>query len=206
MVKYPSLRKLLLSLEAEDQKELRSYYKKYVRAKSDQQRAALKSEAIKHKKIRSEKLEKILGKIRTPTVENIGLSGSKAVSTLTLHSNPKIIKKILTLYESEFSINPKNIYFQAIPPLKDRLSILSERKQIFGTNWYPDSDGNFHLIPLYDFKKAFEKRKQYGLDPIKRPKILSYGAKKYPLGRGYAKPSDQKIMTDDEFNDYAGWF
>lgn len=200
--KFPQFEAELIRLGEEDQTEIRGHYQalQYLNSQEAKDQQSYKLALNCHKRAR--RMREILEVIKKPTITNIGLKGSKTVSLLALHSYLDLMKRVLVIYENEFKKNPDNIYFQAIPPLTDRIMILEERVQYFGTNWSLAKDGTYFLIAVKDFAGMNERRAQYGLEPTKRPVILSTGADKYPLGEGKAKASDQKALTDEEYQDY----
>lgn len=202
-VRYPEYQRLLVELDKEDQKEIRGHYLKLQGLRSGKDRKRLGNTLSKNCHTRSVLMMDVLKKIKTPTVENIGIDGSQAVAVLALHSYKDVIKRILRMYETEFKKNPQNIYYQAIPPLHDRLMILEQRKQLYGTNWGLNENGNLYLIPVQDFDTVDQRRSLFGLKALRRPVILSDGADKHPQGKGQAIVSDQREMTDSEFEVYA---
>lgn len=113
------------------------------------------------------------------------------------------MKKILKLFEEEFNKNSNNIYYQAIPPLTDRIRILEHKKQIYGTNWFAFHKDKPFLISVEDFPNMNQRRAVYGLDPAKRPVNLAKGADKYPLGKGLAVASDQKDLSQAGYSQYS---
>lgn len=202
-VQFPHLREELLQILHADQKELREFEHKYKKLTSESERKRALEEARAHNRARSERLQEILIEIRRPTIEQIGRDGSGAVSVLALHSELKLVKHVLRDFEEQFKIDKKTVYFQAIPSLADRVSIVETRKQRYGTNWMVDEAGHPFLIEVEDFAKMNQHRAKYGLGPAKKPTNLSLGAKKYPVGQGLAQESDQKKLTDKEYEQYC---
>lgn len=202
-VKFPDIRKELMQLEEQDQKEIRGHYKILQAVRSEAEKRRKSDLLAKHCHVRAYRMLEILEEIKVPTIENIGLEGSKTVSLLALHSYLDIMRKVLDKYKTIYKKNPEKIYGQAIPPLTDRIMILEHRMQLFGTNWSMDKDGNFFLIPVKKFAAMNQRRVQYGLEPARKPTILSVGATKYPLGKGKATESDQKELTDEEYEEYS---
>jgi hypothetical protein len=150
-VKFPQYQAALLKMLREDQKELRS-----PEPNSEQ--------TFIHCHRRACKMMEIIKNIKEPTIDNIGANGSQAVTILALHSYLKLMKHILALYEKQFQKDPASIYYQAIPSLKDRIMILEQRKQLFGTNWMVDEAGSQFLVTVQDFPHMNERRLKYGLE------------------------------------------
>lgn len=202
-VKFPAAKKELVNLEREDQAEVRGHSNVLKGLSSESQKRRQSDLLARRCHARADTMLEILGEIKDPTIENIGLEGSKAVSLLALHSYLDVMKKILSVYERNFQENPVNIYYQAIPSLTDRIMILERRIQLFGTNWSVAKDEKIFLIPVKDFATMNQRRARYGLKPTRRPVNLSFGAIKYPLGKGMAVAGDQKELSDEEYEAYA---
>jgi|GEM_PF-1012456 len=201
--RFPKFRKELLRMVEEDQKEIRKNFHAYSKIKAEDIKRRKYALVAKNCHARAHRMLEILGEIKDPTIENIGLDGSKAVSLLALHSYLDIMKKVLAIFEAYFEKDPSNIYHQSIPPLKDRIMILEHKKQLFGTNWNMDRNEKPFLITVEDFSKMNNRRSNYGLKPARHPVNLAIGAIKYPLGRGLAKESDQKPLTPEEYDEYS---
>lgn len=156
-----------------------------------------------HNHERAERMLEILNVIKVPTVENIGPKAAEIVSVFALHSYIDAMKKVLDIYVRQFKLDPNSIYKQAIPPLTDRVMIIEQRRQKFGTNWSITKDGRWFLIPVVNFANANKLRKTYGLGSMQKPRNLSIGAEEYPLGKGDAQASDQMSLTDEEYAEYT---
>ncbi len=202
-VRFPDFRNELLQMVEEDQKEIRENFHAYSKIKSESIKRRKYALVAKNCHARARRLLEILDEIKDPTIKNLGADGSSVVPVIALHSYLEVMKKVLSLFEANFKKNPSNIYYQGIPPLKDRILILEHGKQLFGTNWSIDKDGKPFLIPVEDFPNMNYRRAKYGLEPTRRPVNLAIGATKYPLGRGLAKVSDQKPLTKEEYDEYS---
>lgn len=204
-VRFPRYRAELLSLAEADQQEIQAHSINTSDLSADRKRVA-DLQLAKNCQERGRKAMEILRRISAPTVKNIGLEGSQALALLALHSYVAIMEDVLRKFEQEFVKEPSNIYKQAIPPLYDRIMILKTKNQLFGTNWMTDENGHPFLISVKDFKGVNERRKQYGLRPVKRPVDLATGAKKYPLGKGLAQEGDQKALSANEYHEYSRYY
>lgn len=202
-VKFPSIKQELIKLDEEDQTEVRGQYQALKNATTYKEKKKQSDLIAIHCHTRARRMLEILDEIKVPTIENVGLEGSKAISLLALHSYLEVMKSTLDIYEKIYRKDPNNIYGQAIPPLIDRILILENRLQLFGTNWSSDKYGKLFLIPVREFSTMNVRRSQFGLGPTKRPVILSLGATNYPLGKGNARASDQKELTDEEYEEYS---
>ena len=154
---------------------------------------------------RTRRMFEILDLIGVPTFDKIGKEAASIVSLLVLHSSVDDMKRILTMYEEQFKIDPNSIYKGAIPPLTDRIMIVEQRRQKFGTNWSITKKREWFLIPVVDFDNVNELRAVYGLDPIRKPHCLAVGWEEWPLGQGPAEEDDQKELTDEEYAEYTSF-
>jgi hypothetical protein len=205
-VKFPREREELLRLAQEDQEEIRENSKRIgdMTSKAEQERQF--TVIASHCHLRAQRMLAILSEIKIPTVENIGKDGCEALLLLTQHSYLSVMKKIQDIVERIFKHDPNNVAAAYIPALKDRISILEYRKQLYATQWTVNKNGEPFLIAVYDFPHVNERRAVYGLQPVRRPVNLAAGAIKYPLGRGLAKATDQKPLTDEEYQQYSAHY
>lgn len=204
---FPVQRQQLLKLADEDQDEIRAYGLKLGRSGTKNKQEQLNEQLTKHCHKRARILQKLLDEIGTPTITSIGEDGVKAAVVVALHGNKDVMLTLLNLLDTACKNNPDNVPLSVVPPLRDRLSVLQNREQIFGTNWMMGhKDQKPFLIPVKDFATVNTRRDKYGLPPLRRPVNLAYGADKYPLGRGLARETDQRPMTEAEYQEYASYY
>jgi len=203
MPKFPAQQRELLTMFKEEQKELRAFpkYSETLSTQTEKTQALHRVREKCHK--RAHRMSKILDEIKKPTIDNIGKDGSQALAILTLHAHLDLMKKVHKLFEQEFRKNRKNIYFEVIPALQDRIDILERKKPKYGTNWSNDEHDKPFLIAVEDFSKLNELRSIYGLEPAKRPTNLAIGAIKHPLGKGLAREGDQKELNEEDYVEYS---
>lgn len=115
------------------------------------------------------KLKKILKKIKTPTVRNIGSDGAEAVWMIAQHSanDLEFMKKVLSLIRKATEKNPENSYYKGIPYLIDRINYLSGKRQLYGTQFLAGLSGKVEPYPIKDVANIDERRNKYGLGPFK---------------------------------------
>lgn len=205
-IKYPNLQKVLVLMDKEDQEEVRGHSYKLSKLKTKQEKELLSNELAINCHKRARKMMNIVKEIGEPTLSNIGQDGSEAIHLLTLHAYKEIMEEMMQIYNHIYKKDSSNFYYQAIPALTDKLMILNEKQQFYGTNWNITKDGKFFLITVKNFDTANERRSVFGLGPIKKPVILSVGAEKHPLGVGNAISDDQKQLTDDEYEDFVRYY
>lgn len=202
-MKYPDLAQELLLMAEEDQHEARNMYRIMDAMPNAADRDVYRKKMADNFHKRAERMLEILEIIGVPTFDNIGKDAAETVSLFALHSYLDEMKHVLKIYEQQYSVNPENIYKEAIPPLTDRIMIAEQRRQKFGTNWNVTKDGRWFLIRVDNFVKANELRANYGLYPMRKPRVLAVGAEEWPVGEGPAEFNDQKDLTDDEYAEYT---
>jgi hypothetical protein len=135
----------------------------------------LAQKLYQHDQQRTEKLMKILDIIKTPSVRNIGLDGSRAVWLLANHSPSAeltrlVLKKMQTLYYRDKS----QVFYAGIPYLVDHLmlrakSFAHEAKQLYGTRYYyikyEGGAGVVGNFPIIDEAGLAARRRKFDLAP-----------------------------------------
>lgn len=198
-VNYPLYRKELLRLVAIDQKEIKAVYKNTTLKSFEYQRRKL----IVNCHSRAQIILEILQDIGEPTIVNLGQDGSKAMTTLALHSYLSLMKQVLKAYEKSYEHALASIDLESIPVLTDRVLILETKKQLYGTQWMVDKNDAPYLIEIIDVDNVTIRRAKYGLEPIKKPKNMASPKNPYPLGKGYADKSFMKSMPQRDYNEYS---
>lgn len=202
-MKFPKLRDELLAMLDQDQREVRECSKAFRRSRRSDDTRKLRDEFIRRSQGRVRRVIEILEVIGAPTVENIGTDGSQAVSVLGLHSRLSHMKKILRAFKRSYGKNPDSVYAEAIPSLEDRVLIIEQKEQQFGTQWMLGSDGNFFLPPVADFANMDQRRAVYGLGKSRHPIDLTSGVPTREPFRAYTKERDQRAPTKEEYDDFV---
>ncbi len=198
-IKFPELRRELILMAEEDQREISGNFHRIKQISSESQRQKEFDEIALHCHIRAKRMLEILDEIEEPTIQNIGEDGCEAVLLLAQHSYLSAMKRVASLFEQQLISDPKSVPVSHIPALKDKIMILETRKQKYGTQWEISEDGVPFLVPVKSFEDVNRHRAKYGLKPVRKPVNLAIGAEKYPLGRGLASASDQKELTEGEY-------
>ena len=201
-MKYPNYQNELLEILKADQQEVRACSKAYRRAPHAADTLNLRDEFIRRGRERANRALEILDEIKTPTIENIGADGSQALSVLALHSTLSVMKRILDAFLKSHRRDPRSVYFEATPSLTDRILIIERKKQRFGTQWMLGADGKFFLPPVEDFKRLNERRAAHGLGKSRHPIDLTNGIPKVEPPRPDTAESDQRLPTDQEYQDF----
>lgn len=112
----------------------------------------------------NKRMKEIIEDIGYPTITKVGKQASFN-SWLVIQHSPDLNFQIrcLDLMEKEsFDVNPQNIAY-----LKDRVLMLQEKPQIYGTQLKKNaSTGKFELYSVADTLKIDALRKSIGLEPI----------------------------------------
>lgn len=172
-VRFPHERKRLLRLMADDQQERAS-----AAFFSTDRKVA---EAITHREIaRIEEVLAIVGRIKTPSVRNVGLDGSRAIWLIALHnftyknSGRTVLKKMRHLFYRDKT----QVFYPGIPYLTDRIMVGSVQPvdpenlphQLYGTQGLsmklPDGTVRSEPFPITNMSKLVERRKKFDLEPI----------------------------------------
>lgn len=202
-VAFPQHRDELIKLVEEDQSEIRHHYQKLKVLDSEAAKDKLNGQLKMDCHARAKRMIDILHEIIEPSITNIGLDGSEAVSVLALHSYLDEMKEVLAAYKAAYARDPNDVYKESIPSLTDRIMVFEEQTQLYGNNWSLDKDGRYFLIPVKDFEHMNERRAKFGLGPRMKPTVYAIGEEKYPLGKGVAEASDQKELTDEEYAEFT---
>lgn len=171
-VRFPDARKRLLELMKEDQADRQSadFFSTDVKV----------AESITRRELaRAEELLSILERVRTPSVRNVGMDGSRAMWLIALHNfkykntGQIMLKKMRNLYYADKS----NVYYPGIPFLADRLMVGGTGpidpqdlpKQLYGTQGLAMRQEDGSLVskpfPVINQSKLTERRRRFGLAP-----------------------------------------
>ncbi|HSH55192.1 MAG TPA: hypothetical protein VK983_00020, partial [Candidatus Limnocylindrales bacterium] len=134
-MKYPEYSRELLRMAAEDQDEVRNMQRTIDALQTPAERKRFRQKVADNCHRRADRMIEILDDIGAPTFEKVGAEAAEVVSLFALHSYVDQMKTVLAVYEQQFQRDPDSIYKQAIPPLTDRIMIVEQRRQKFGTNW-----------------------------------------------------------------------
>jgi hypothetical protein len=166
---YPEHAKLLIKLLDEDQAELKLVSLAYREKIPKEEYRLINSDYVINSRRRSREALNILDNIKIPSLSNIGKQASAALAVIALHSNLDMMKTVL----GAFKAGSDEVLIEVIPALEDKILILSNKKQRFGTQWLEGEDGKPFLYPIEDFDEVNTLREGYGLGLLKYPKILS---------------------------------
>ncbi len=201
-MKYPQLRQELIDILAEDQSEIISFSRELSSLTTKQAKNREKDLKFNGYQ-RTQRVYQILQEIKEPSIDNVGLDGSQAISVIGLHAHFSVMQSILSVFEDTHK-EGHSVHPEAIPSLTDRVRILKGEKQLFGTQWYQSKLGRPFLFPIEDFTQMNQLRAKYGLGLAMKPTNVATGS--MPLGKGKAVSGDQKTPTKSEMLEYSALF
>lgn len=110
----------------------------------------------------TEQMKKIVGKIGWPTVSKVGKKSSSHAWLLVQHADHdlKFQKKCLDLMKAEPEGEVEKMHMAY---LEDRIAVAEGRPQIFGTQFFKDSNGQMQPRPIFDVENIELRRKEVGL-------------------------------------------
>lgn len=111
-------------------------------------------------------LNDIIDAIGYPTFDKVGKEASVATWLVIQHSvgQPEFMRKYVTLLENAVKENRADV--KSLAYLTDRIAVLEEKPQLYGTQFDWDKFGNLSPNPFDDLNKVNERRKSIGLNTI----------------------------------------
>ena len=156
-----SLRKELLTLEAEDQAKRNECLKGKA---EEQMNCFIKTvEPIDVKNTR--RLEEIFAEFGFPTVELVGKDGFEAFMLLLQHSNSNGLR-VWSLKPIKRAFKRREVAPDDYALFVDRLLSHQGKPQIYGTQFSTTKDGKMAMDAVRDAKNLDKRRKKIGLSPI----------------------------------------
>ncbi len=111
------------------------------------------------------RMKEIVNEMGVLTVSKVGQKGSFQAWILVQHADHDIDfqEQYLGLMEkeSEAEIDRRNIAY-----LQDRVAVNRNQPQLFGTQFFRDTDGNMKPRPIADPENLEKRRKEMGLEPF----------------------------------------
>lgn len=199
-MRYPHHAQELARLLAMDQEEKKKFARRYIASRDG---SLLESEQhvlrINTKK-RTARMMQILGKIGEPSLSNIGDEGALAISVLATHDEPAVLDKVLAAFQVVYERNKGDCRYQSIPAMVDASRLAKHQPQYFGTQWFFD-DNKYPFLPtVEDFEHVNERRREYGIEPLRWPKSLAIPESEQPW---LSKPLEELVMREPSAQEYA---
>jgi len=169
---FPKIAKLIIELNDADL----SFREKLIKEKKLSEGYNEQMETLHIKN--AEKLNEIIDEIGFPTIEKVGFDASESAWLIIQHSisKPDIMKKCLKLLENVVFEN--KAYEKNLARLTDRINVLEEKPQLYGTQFDWDEHGELSPNVCDDFTKVNFRRLKIGLNTIEeQTKIIRTQAK-----------------------------
>lgn len=118
----------------------------------------------------TKEIKGVVNKHGWPTVDMVGKRASWGAWLLVQHADHdiKFQKKCLELMILAFEKDRKSIVPFCIASLTDRVLVNEGKKQLFGTQFDVDKEGNLAPSPIKDIDDIDKRRKKYGLGPYEK--------------------------------------
>jgi len=113
------------------------------------------------------RLKGIIDEIGWPSISKVGKESSSFAWLLAQHADQDLEfqKKCLELMKlkPEHEVDKANIAY-----LEDRIAVNDRKPQIYGTQFFKDSDGQRQPYPIFDKKNIEQRRKDMGLETFEK--------------------------------------
>ncbi len=120
----------------------------------------------------AERLNEIINRIGYPTIEKVGVEANEAAWLIIQHSigQPKFMKKCLKLLEEDSDEHKANEI--KIAYLTDRIMVFENKRQLYGTQFDWDENGELSPNLFDDISKVNQRRHSIGLIPLEEQTLL----------------------------------
>lgn len=110
-------------------------------------------------------LKEIIKKYGWPTISLVGKKASNAAWLIAQHADHDIRfqKRVLDLFSKIKTKNSRDINLQNIAYLTDRILVKEKKKQIFGTQFYWNKQGELLPFPILNKRNVEKIRKDHNL-------------------------------------------
>ncbi len=131
--------------------------------KSSTQAQRIWKQTLKTDKENQKVLKSIIKKHGWPTLQMVGMRGARSAWLIVQHSDRDVAfqKKVLGLIEKLYKENPKAVVPSNLAYLRDRVSVNTGKKQIYGTQFMQNKKTEkWEPKPIKDRKKVNKLRKE----------------------------------------------
>ena len=135
-----------------------------IRTKLFRQSSISRSDWAKKSKETATIFVDLLDKYSFPYKNLVSEDVYKAGVTLSLHSDLRILKYIFNTYVKNVSSKKIKPEHKAI--FVDKIRILSDKPQLYGTQYKINENKKVELLPIEDEKNLEKRRKEAGLQPL----------------------------------------
>jgi len=152
----------------------------------------------------AKKLNSIIERIGYPTPEKVGQEASDAAWIIIQHaiSLPRFMKRCATLLKKaveENEIDPKNLAY-----LTDRIAMFEGTKQLYGTQFDWDENGEMSPYSYDDLSEVNERRRSLGLNSVQEQTAVM---RKRINEENQHPPNDllERKLEYDKWRKKVGW-
>jgi hypothetical protein len=199
MVTYPQQAAELEQLLNDDQTIWKSFWRDNFNKQNTPEFRDLFEKVRAEQRAQSKRVLEILYEVGQPTLSNIGSDAAQAVSILALHDSINVLRSVLHMFMTCYEQDRENTYYQAIPSMVDRLRLLERKPQVFGTQWEFDEDNFPYLPTVEDFAGVNDRRREYGIEPLRWPKSLAIPENKQPWLKKSLSGATMRDISEEEF-------
>ncbi|KOY87491.1 hypothetical protein AD998_16320 [bacterium 336/3] len=152
----------------------------------------------------AEKLEKIIDQIGYPTASKVGEKASYATWLVIQHaiSIPAFMKNCAELLDLE--VKSGNAYKKDWAYLTDRIAVLSNKKQLYGTQFDWDENAELSPNPIKYIKSINKRRIALGLNTLEEQIIL---IREFVQKEGQTPPQNYQVKKKEfvKWQKKVGW-
>lgn len=152
----------------------------------------------------AEKLNDIIDSIGYPTTDKVGKEASEAAWLVIQHSigRPDFMRKCAKLLEKavvENKANPRSLAY-----LADRIAVLEEKPQLYGTQFDWDENGELSPNLFDDAVKVNQRRESVGLNTLEEQTVI---IRRQAENERQSPPTDFKKRKEevDKWRRTVGW-
>lgn len=149
-------------------------------------------------------LNEIIDTIGYPTIDKVGKEANEAAWLIIQHSigQPEFMRKCAALLENAVKENRADV--KSLAFLTDRIAVLEEKPQLYGTQFDWDKFGNLTPNPFDDLNKVNERRKSIGLNTIEEQTEI-IRARVKSENQSPPKDIEKRKQEIDQWKKNVGW-
>jgi hypothetical protein len=149
-------------------------------------------------------LNEIIDTIGYPTIDKVGKEANEAAWLIIQHSigQPEFMRKCAALLENAVKENRADV--KSLAFLTDRIAVLEEKPQLYGTQFDWDKFGNLTPNPFDDLNKVNERRKSIGLNTIEEQTEI-IRARVKSENQSPPKDIEKRKQEIDQWKMNVGW-
>jgi hypothetical protein len=196
-MRYPRQAAELVAMLEADQAERKHVGRLYFNvSKGDDLPEAI--EAERHSLLRGRRAMDIMDECGEPSFDNYGQEGVQAIAVLAQHAPAWITAKVLEQMQSIFERDRRETDYKAIPSMTDRLLLLDQEPQQFGTIWLFDEHKQPFLPTVEDFEQVNARRKLYDIGRLRWPRSMAIPESEQPWLKRPLSELNMRWPTDQE--------